>query len=140
MSSNKRERQVWLRNQLRSSYNDTFNRSQVDCKALDEVKDGWVPQKINMLSKYVQYDLKVLNGVVFNGVQDEFKSFFDYYFLPKISLQKASTLFQTIYYIRDHASVISNSLFKFFFFRKKWVPSTAILLANTPPNALTVEP
>jgi hypothetical protein len=76
MSSNKRERQVWLRNQLRSSYNNTFNRSQVDYKALDEVKDGWVPQKINMLSKYVQYDSKVLNGVVFNGVQDEFKSFF----------------------------------------------------------------
>jgi hypothetical protein len=84
MSSNKRERQVRLRSQLGSSYNDTFNRSQVDYKALDVVRDGWVSQKINILSKYVQYDSKVLNGVVFSAVQDEFKSFFlNCYFLPR---------------------------------------------------------
>jgi hypothetical protein len=76
MFSNKREREVWLRIQFRSSYNDTLNGSQVGYKALDVAKDGWVPQKINMLSKYVQYDSKVLNGVVFDDVQDEFQKQF----------------------------------------------------------------
>jgi hypothetical protein len=59
------------------------------------VKDGWVPQKINMLSKNVQYDSKVLNCVVFNGVQDEFnKKKFTIISFPRYHCKKLRPYFR----------------------------------------------